>query len=68
LVTKNLGIQSLNTSVFGGILIGSIVAVLYNKFYKIKLPTIIGFFGGVRFIPIVSFAAAAIMGLAFIII
>ncbi len=68
LVTQNLGITSLNTSVFGGIIIGSVVAILYNKFYKIKLPTVIGFFGGTRFIPIVSFVAALVIGLTFIII
>ncbi len=48
------GIQSLQMGVFGGIIVGLGVAYLHNRFYKIKLPTAISFFGGTRFIPIIS--------------
>ncbi|MGL4343433.1 MAG: glucose PTS transporter subunit IIA [Metamycoplasmataceae bacterium] len=50
-----LGINQLSTSVFGGFLVGFTVSFLYNKFKDIQLPAIIGFFSGVRFIPIVVF-------------
>ena len=55
--TSNVGIQSLCTSVFGGLTVGFVVAFLYNKFKNIQLPTILGFFSGVRFIPIITFLA-----------
>jgi PTS system glucose-specific IIC component len=66
--TSNVGIKSLSTSVFGGIAIGFIVAFLYNKFKNIQLPTVLGFFSGIRFIPIVTFAASFVLGLVFSII
>lgn len=50
-----LGINQLQTSVFGGFIVGFTVAFLYNKFKNIQLPQVIGFFNGVRFIPIVTF-------------
>ncbi|WP_168388351.1 PTS transporter subunit EIIC [Mycoplasma marinum] len=53
LVGSNLGISSLQTSVFGGILVGALTAWSYNKFHTIKLPNIISFFGGKRFVPLV---------------
>ncbi len=53
--TSNVGIKSLCTSVFGGLTVGFTVAFLYNKFKNIQLPQIIGFFSGIRFIPIVTF-------------
>ena len=40
--------------VFGGILVGLGVAALHNKFYKIELPQVLSFFGGTRFVPIIS--------------
>ncbi len=48
------GIESLQMGVFGGIIVGLGVAYLTNKFYKIKLPNVVSFFGGTRFIPIIS--------------
>ena len=48
------GIKSLDMGVFGGIIVGLGVAALHNKFYKIKLPMVLSFFGGVRFVPIIS--------------
>lgn len=52
-----LGINQLSTSVFGGFIVGFSVAFLYNKFKNIQLPQVIGFFSGVRFIPIITFLA-----------
>ncbi len=49
-----LGITSLQMGVFGGIIVGLGVAALHNKFYKIQLPQVLSFFGGTRFVPIIS--------------
>ena len=49
-----LGITTLQTGVFGGILVGLGVAALHNRFYKIRLPQVLSFFGGTRFVPIIS--------------
>lgn len=56
------GITSLQMGVFGGIIVGLGVAALHNKFYKIKLPTVISFFGGTRFIPIISTLVYIVVG------
>lgn len=53
-VTNVCGIWTLQMGVFGGIIVGLGVATLHNKFYKIELPTALSFFGGTRFVPIVS--------------
>ena len=52
-----LGIHQLQTSVFGGFIVGFTVAFLYNKFKDIQLPPVLGFFSGVRFIPVITFAS-----------
>lgn len=52
--TSVCGITSLQMGVFGGIIVGLGVAALHNKFYKIELPQVLSFFGGTRFVPIVS--------------
>lgn len=52
--TEVLGITSLQTGVFGGIIVGLGVAALHNRFYKIQLPQVLSFFGGSRFVPIIS--------------
>ncbi len=57
-----LGIQSLEMGVFGGIIVGLGVAWLHNRFYKIELPTALSFFGGTRFIPIISTLAYIVVG------
>ncbi|OPJ64126.1 glucose PTS transporter subunit IIA [Clostridium oryzae] len=59
IVTKT----TVNMSVFGGIIIGITAAILYNKFHNIKLPQVLGFFAGKRFIPIISSVAAVIIGI-----
>lgn len=53
-VTSVCGISSLQMGVFGGILVGLGVAALHNRFYKIELPQVLSFFGGTRFVPILS--------------
>ena len=52
--TSVCGITSLQMGVFGGIIVGLGVAALHNRFYKIELPQVLSFFGGTRFVPIVS--------------
>lgn len=49
-----VGIQSLQMGVFGGVLVGLGVAALHNRFYKIQLPAVFSFFGGTRFVPIIT--------------
>ncbi len=49
-----LGIYSLNMGVFGGIIVGLGTAALHNRFYKTQLPQVLSFFGGTRFVPIIS--------------
>ena len=53
-VASVLGIQTLQMGVFGGIIVGLGVAALHNKFHKIVLPNALSFFGGSRFVPIIS--------------
>lgn len=52
--TSVLGITTLQMGVFGGIIVGLGVAALHNKFYEIQLPDVLSFFGGTRFVPIIS--------------
>ncbi|MDY6062218.1 MAG: glucose PTS transporter subunit IIA [Erysipelotrichaceae bacterium] len=53
-IAQVVGIESLQMGVFGGIIVGLGVAALHNKFYKIELPQVLSFFGGSRFVPIIS--------------
>lgn len=62
--TTMLGITTLQMGVFGGIIVGLGVAALHNKFYKIELPQVLAFFGGTRFVPIVSSIVYLIVGIA----
>lgn len=61
-ITSMLGILTLQMGVFGGIIAGLFAAYLTNHFYKTKLPTALGFYGGTRFVPIISVVIAIIMG------
>ena len=68
LVTKNVYTvinQDINTGVMVGIIMGVISGVLYNKFHDIKLPEFLGFFGGKRFVPILTSFVGVAMGIAF---
>jgi glucose PTS system EIICBA or EIICB component len=63
-----LGIPTLQTGVFGGIIVGIIAAALYNKFFEIELPSYLGFFAGKRFVPIITAAASVVLGLLMLVI
>ena len=58
-----LGIPSLQTGVFGGIIVGVLAAWCYNKWYRIELPPFLGFFAGKRFVPIATASFALLLGL-----
>ncbi|HWB04667.1 MAG TPA: PTS glucose transporter subunit IIBC [Verrucomicrobiales bacterium] len=61
--TKSImGIQSIETGVFGGIIAGLIAAAVFNRFYRIQLPAYLGFFAGKRSVPIITAFAVIIAG------
>ncbi len=62
-VTSVVGIESLQMGVFGGIIVGLGVAALHNRFYKIELPQVLSFFGGTRFVPIISALVFTFIGI-----
>lgn len=62
--TSVLGITSLQMGVFGGVVVGLGVAALHNRFYKIQLPQVLSFFGGTRFVPIISTVVYLLVGIA----
>ena len=62
--TTMLGITTLQMGVFGGIVVGLGVATLHNRFYKIELPQVLAFFGGTRFVPIISSIVYLVVGIA----
>ena len=53
-----MGIKTMQTGVFGGILAGGLAAAMFQRFYRISLPPYLGFFAGKRFVPIVTALAA----------
>ncbi len=55
--------KDVNMGVFVGIIIGVLAGTLYNRFYDIKLPEFLGFFGGKRFVPIITAVAAIFVGI-----
>ncbi|QIL46793.1 PTS transporter subunit EIIC [Vagococcus coleopterorum] len=57
-----LGIQTLESGVFGGLVVGIMTAYLHNRFNKTELPQFLGFFGGSRFVPIITAFASIILG------
>ncbi|MFB3170844.1 glucose-specific PTS transporter subunit IIBC [Neobacillus sp. 179-C4.2 HS] len=63
-----LGIPTLQTGVFGGIIVGILASAMYNKFYEIELPSYLGFFAGKRFVPIITAASALVLGILMIFI
>jgi len=58
-----MGIPSIETGVFGGILIGAVAAILFNRFYRVQLPQYLGFFAGKRSVPILTAFAAVFTGI-----
>lgn len=61
--TSVLGITSMQMGAFGGIIVGLGVAALHNRFYKAELPQVISFFGGTRFVPIISSIVYVFVGI-----
>jgi len=57
-----MGFPSIETGVFGGILMGALAAALFNRYFRIQLPAYLGFFAGKRFVPIVTAFAAMALG------
>lgn len=64
----NPAVESIDTGVVGAIVIGLTVSFLHNKYGNIQLPAVLGFFGGSRFVPIVSSFAAIFIGGVFFLI
>ncbi|SHJ16625.1 PTS system D-glucose-specific IIA component, Glc family (TC 4.A.1.1.9)/PTS system D-glucose-specific IIB component, Glc family (TC 4.A.1.1.9)/PTS system D-glucose-specific IIC component, Glc family (TC 4.A.1.1.9) [Geosporobacter subterraneus DSM 17957] len=62
--TSALGIPTLQTGVFGGIIVGIMASSLYQKYYNIELPPYLGFFAGKRFVPIITAVASLGLGIA----
>lgn len=62
-LTASCGIVTLQMGVFGGIIVGLGVAALHNRFYKIELPNALSFFGGTRFVPIISTVVYMFVGI-----
>jgi len=59
-----MGIPSIETGVFGGILIGAVAAILFNRYFRMRLPAYLGFFAGKRSVPILTACAAVFTGIA----
>ena len=57
-----MGIPSIQTGVFGGILAGALAAWMFNRYYRIALPPYLGFFAGKRFVPIVTAIGSIVLG------
>ncbi|SHJ68856.1 glucose-specific PTS transporter subunit IIBC [Tepidibacter formicigenes] len=63
-----LGIPTLQTGVFGGLIVGVLAAMMYKKYYNMELPPYLGFFAGKRFVPIITAVSALILGFIMLII
>ncbi|WP_434338245.1 PTS transporter subunit EIIC [Mycoplasma capricolum] len=68
IVGSNLGISSLQTSLFGSIIVGIVIVKIYNKFKYIKLPSALNFFSGIRFLPILIIPSMFLLGLIFLLV
>lgn len=62
------GVPTLQTGVFGGIIIGITAAVLYKRFFKIEMPSYLGFFAGKRFVPIITAVSSLLIGIVMVFI
>jgi len=60
--------NAINAGVLGGIVVGAVVANLYNRYHTVKLPQVLGFFSGKRLIPILSVLASVLLALVFVVI
>lgn len=59
-----LGIQSIDTGILGAVICGIIVWLLHERFHTIRLPDALAFFGGTRFVPIITTVVLGLVGLA----
>ncbi len=57
-----MGLKTMQTGVFGGILAGGLAAAMFQRYYRISLPPYLGFFAGKRFVPIITAIAAIGLG------
>lgn len=62
-VKSILGIESIDTGILGAVFVGVLAAKLHSRFYTIKLPDALGFFGGPRFVPIITVLVTGFVGL-----
>ncbi len=53
--------ELINYGVLGGIVMGLVSALLWQRYHRIKLPPYLAFFGGRRFVPIITAAAAIVI-------
>lgn len=67
-VASVLGIPTLQTGVFGGIIVGILAASMYKRFFRIELPSYLGFFAGKRFVPIMTAISSLVLGLIMVIV
>lgn len=68
ITTSMFGFINLQTSIFGGIVVGFLTSFIYNKISKVKLPTALDFFSGVRLVPIVLIPAISVLAIIFLIV
>lgn len=67
MVGKNLGISSMQTSIFGGVLVGSLVAYVMNRWSEIQLPLALNFFSGIRLVPMILIPLSTLFALVFLV-
>ncbi|MGL5438674.1 MAG: glucose PTS transporter subunit IIA [Metamycoplasmataceae bacterium] len=67
ITTKTLGMTTLNTSIFGGIIVGGLTSYIYNNISVVKLPTGLDFFSGIRLVPIVLIPVMFVLSLIFLV-
>lgn len=60
--------EAIDTGIIGALAIGAAAVYLHNRYYNIQLPPTLGFFGGSRFVPIVTAGAAILLGAAFFLV
>ncbi|MDR2141710.1 MAG: glucose-specific PTS transporter subunit IIBC [Deltaproteobacteria bacterium] len=61
-LSEVLGIDTISTGVFGGILLGGVSAAIFNRFHQVELPAYLAFFSGKRLVPILTGMAALLLG------
>ncbi len=61
-VKSIIGIESIDTGILGAVIVGVIVAKLHQRFYTFKMPDALAFFGGARFVPIISALVLGVVG------